>query len=922
MPEAFKPSTGGELGDREMEALRALFARGPTAMALLGTNGRFTSMNDAYCELMGYPREELLQLDTLALTHPMDRAIVSEQMAELLSGRRDSVLFEKRAVRKDGTIRWVQNSVALTRDAEGRPLNLIKISIDITARQLAEEDRRDAEARLLQDRERFNLVSEAAQVGFWFCDLPFENLMWDNRVKEHFWLPAETAVTIDLFYERLHPQDRERTRLSIAESIDRKRGYDIEYRTVSPSGAIKWIRAMGRGFYDAEGKPIRFDGVTLDVTGRKHNEEALRESRERLQASLDAAGAGTFRWNLQTNALEWDENLDALFGLPRGRTIRSLENFVAVVHPEERAGVVERCERCAREGADFSMEFRVVWPDGSIHWLDDKGRTYFDSEGRPLYMMGACVDITERKAWETALHESSERFRTLADHMSQLAWMANPDGHLFWYNRRWLEYTGRTLEEMFVQGWEQFHHPAHLARVQASWTRSLREGIEWEDTFPLRGEHGQERWFLSRAVPIRDDKGEVARWFGTNTDITEQRAAAQALAEAKEQAERASQAKDHFLAALSHELRTPLAPVLMTASALRNDEDLPPEIRADLAMIERNIALEARLIDDLLDLTRIGKGKLSLHRQWCDAHHLISLAAEIVRDEAAAKGLLLELDLGATETGLSLDPARFQQVIWNLLRNAVKFTPSGGRIRITTRNVGGATARVLHIKVIDTGLGIEAASLERIFAPFEQAETAHGHRMGGLGLGLAIARAIAEMHGGTLRAESPGLRRGSTFILDLPGASPIAPTATAPTSGSSTSGALSTSGASKTDIPLRLLLVEDNETTLRVLSTLLTRFGHHITTAANCAEARAAARQQTFDAVISDLGLPDGTGIDLMHELHTRHGWRGIALSGYGMEEDIARTAAAGFFSHLIKPVDVDQLRHAITDLAGHLGKR
>lgn len=765
--------------DHEKSALVALFRRGSTAMAVLGLDGRFLSVNDSFCRMLDYSREELLGMNCLEVTAPQDHGAVAARIANLAGGKTDGFVLEKHCVRRDGSVICVQNSVALTRDPGGRPLNFIAVCNDVTGVTKAEESRRVAEERLKRDQERFHLVSEAAQVGFWFCDLPFDRLEWDARVKEHFWLAPETEVTIDLFYEQLHPEDRERTRQEIAHSIDAKQNYDIQYRTLSPKGDLKWIRAMGRGFYDEHGAPTRFDGVTLDVTALKLSEMALKETGQRLQASLDAAGAGTFRWNMQTNELDWDENLDALFGLPRGETIRSLENFVAVVHPDERQRVIDRCVRCAQFGADFSMEFRVIWPDGTIRWLDDRGRSYLDEAGRPLYMMGACLDITE------------------------------------------------------------------------------------------------------------------------------QRAAEEALIRAKEEAERASQAKDHFLAALSHELRTPLAPVLMTAGALRQDERLTPEVRGEMAMIERNIGLEARLIDDLLDLTRIGKGKLSLHPEWSDAHSLIALAAEIVREEALTKRLNFELNLAAEESGVFIDPTRFQQVIWNLIRNAVKFTPANGRVSVVTSNVGEDGHRKLRVEVRDTGIGIAAHSLESIFSPFEQGEGHRGGHLGGLGLGLAIARAITELHGGTVRAESEGIACGATFIVELPNARKIDPVA-----GNSAAPSAQVSGA-----PLRLLLVEDNETTLDVLSRLLVRSGHRVMKARTCAEALAAARSEECDAVISDLGLPDGTGIELMAQLRALYRLPGIALSGYGMEEDMLRARQAGFSAHLVKPVDYGNLQRAISEL-------
>jgi PAS domain S-box-containing protein len=269
----------------------------------------------------------------------------------------------------------------------------------------------------------------------------------------------------------------------------------------------------------------------IDITERKRADEVLRDTRERLQAALDGSGAGTFRWNIQTNVLDWDENLDRLFGLPPGRTIRSLENFIATVHPDERAGVIDRCERCACDGADFDMEFRVIWPDGSVHWLDDQGKTVRDTVGKPLYMTGMCLDITERKVAEENLRESEERFRAMADNIPQLAWIADAgtEGQASWFNKVWLDYTGTTIEQMRGSGWKAVHHPDHVEAVAKKFEHHVKEGLDWEDTFPLRDQDGQFRWFLSRMKVIRDEAGAVTRLFGTNTDITQQRQMADEL---------------------------------------------------------------------------------------------------------------------------------------------------------------------------------------------------------------------------------------------------------------------------------------------------------------------------------------------------------------------------------------------------------
>lgn len=526
-----------------------------------------------------------------------------------------------------------------------------------------------------------------------------------------------------------------------------------------------------------------------------------------------------------------------------------------------------------------------------------------------------CWEALERARVTQELAESESRFRTMADNIAQLAWMADAEGHIFWYNRRWFDFTNTTLKSMQGWGWTKVHHPDHLQRVADKWKAHLAAGQEWEDTFPLRGADGHFRWFLSRAVPIRDPQGRVQRWFGTNTDVTDQRHAAEELARAKEVAEAANRAKDNFLAALSHELRTPLTPVLMAAEELCGDPDLPERMHETLTMMRRNIALEARLIDDLLDLTRIARGKFALRLQEGDAHALMHQALQIVREDAQTKLLIIDMDLTSTRAGLlHCDPARLQQVFWNLFKNAVRFTPLGGRVGIRSFD----EADSLVIEVSDTGVGIVPDALERIFLPFEQATIDNAHRFGGLGLGLSISKTIVEMHGGSISANSAGHGKGARFRVSLPilpaaaAAALVAPVSAGPALAPSTAVASAHPGA------LRLLVVEDHPNTLDVLARLLRRAGHTVVTATSVATALAQADAQTFDLVISDIGLPDGSGNDLMAELRDRFGWRGIALTGYGMEEDERRAYQSGFAAHLTKPVDFAQLKRVLQQVTAH----
>lgn len=359
---------------------------------------------------------------------------------------------------------------------------------------------------------------------------------------------------------------------------------------------------------------------------------------------------------------------------------------------------------------------------------------------------------------------------------------------------------------------------------------------------------------------------------------------------ARAESERANRAKDSFLAMLSHELRTPLTPVLTSVLALEQADNLSDEMRASLQMIRRNVELEARLIDDLLDLTRISKGKVQLNLEEVDAHSLLRNALEICQADIDKKQLALQIDFAAEKVALEADPARLQQIFWNLIKNAVKFTPEGGRLQIRTQNLDGQ----LQVEVSDTGMGIDAETLPKIFNAFEQGERS---RLGGLGLGLAISKTLVETHNGKLTAASPGRDQGATF------------TATFPVGNSSvghTRAAMPVmAGARKS---MRVLLVEDHEDTNRSLTQLLRRRGYHVQPAHSIKEALAAAAQEPFDVLVSDIGLPDGSGIDLMEKLKGDRPIFGIALTGFGMEDDLRKSHDVGFNHHLVKPVDLNRL--------------
>jgi PAS domain S-box-containing protein len=638
----------------------------------------------------------------------------------------------------------------------------------------------------------------------------------------------------------------------------------------------------------------------------RHHEEELVLSHARLRAALDASATSTWQWNVKTDVVECDEGLYRLFGVDPAEGAGSFDLFVARIHPEDRDGLVAAARRCATEGTDLDEEFRVVWRDGSIHWVVDRGRAIRGEDGRPAHLIGACLDVTERRVRE-------QQFRALAESIPQLAWMADAAGSIYWYNRRWYDYTGTTLEEMRGWGWRAVHHADHVDRVVARIQHSWDTGEAWEDTFPLRGRDGNYRWFLSRAQPIHDADGRIVRWFGTNTDITERHEAERAVREseaklrriadsgivgvfywtiagaitdanaefrrmlglsedavpaghvswraltppewaevdavkvaelnehgvtvnwekefvgadgrrvpvligaafldgstergiaiclditerrraeaererllerereAREAAESASRIRDEVLAVVAHDLRNPVHTIILSAGMLREIPLDEAQRQHRLAVIQRTAKGMEHLIRDLLDATRIESGTFAVRQGRVHVRALLDETLELFEGPARERRIMLRCEVADGVPPVLGDRDRLEQVLSNLLGNALKFTPAGGQVRLSARAVAadGSTSSRTHgsrkptggaveISVADTGSGIPGDQLAHVFDRFWQAD-----RQGraGAGLGLSIVRGIVEAHGGDIRVESV-VGEGTTFSLTVPVAPP------------------------------------------------------------------------------------------------------------------------------------------------------
>lgn len=865
---------------RSEAALRDFVENAPVGLHWVGHDGTIIWANQTQLDILGYTREEYIG-QRVSGFHA-DSPVIEDILTRLTKGE---TLNEHpaRLRRKDGSIRHVLiNSNVFFED--DRFVHTRCFTRDITERREAEA----AQARLAA----IVMSSNDAIIS---KSLDGTITTWNPGAERIFGYAAEEMIgqsILRLIPPDLHDEEKDiLARLTGGEPINR---YETE--RVRKDGSRLLVSLTIAPIYNAAGNIIGASKIGRDITQRKQAEEALRASENLKSSILDSALDAIITMDHEGKVVSFNPAAEQIFGLRCADVVgQALAEMIIPERLRERHYQGLAHYLASGEGPVLSRRIEVpaLHANGREFQIELSINRIVGTE--PPLFTATLRDITERQQAQDALRESEERFRVMADNISPLAWMADPDGSIFFYNQRWYDYTGKTPEEMQGWGWEKVHHPDHLSRMLLPWKAALESGQPWEDTFPLRGKDGDYRWFLSRAFPIRDTDGKIVRWFGTNIDIDDHRRAMEELASAL-------QAKDDFLAALSHELRTPLTPVLMMATALGDDPALPPEVREQLGMMRRNIELEARLIDDLLDLTRITHGKLAIMPVVTDVHEVLKHTAEIVLSDRLGKEVSLVFKHEAVRHHTMADPARLQQVFWNLIKNAIKFSPSGQTITVRTHS--DADGRIF-VTVADKGLGISAEALPNIFKAFEQGDIAGQHRYGGLGLGLAISKAIMEAHGSTISVESDGLGLGATFTIALE--SVDAPSGTVRDTGAGTS---TVSGK------LRILIVEDHETTRTVLAQLLTRRGHQVTPAGNVREALAAYGTDVFDVVISDLGLPDGSGMDLMREIQRIRPVPAIALSGYGMEDDVRATREAGFTAHLVKPVNIDQLRQLVEQLA------
>lgn len=948
---------GQAISDCSAEVLGEIFASAPFITGILSPEGVILAAGQRVAAELDYSAQQLRGLAFWEA--PMWGGDAAEQerlraaVEQARAGQRYQAVFPSRSA--DGTRHWTEITLSPVMGAAGNVLRIMAIGHDVT-------DRVQAERQLTVVQSRLDSALMSADIGTYEWDVPADRLFADHNLARIFGigLDAEGAAPINDFMAVIHADDRERVAAAVRQSMESGDAFEQEYRVHPPGADERSVKSRGRMVTDAHGKVIRFVGVVTDITRYKQAAQKTAAIADRLrrltaihETVLSSIGDFAYVWDLEGRFLYANPPLLKLYGRTLdqvvGKTFREVgyPEWHAEMHLREIAQVV-----ATRQPFQGEIFFRGESGDSGV--FDYIFVPVFGADGRVEAVAGTTRDVTARKRGEARdrfLVELDDAMRPLTDPGVITHTAARLLGEHLAVNRCAYADVEEDQNTFNLTGDFNREVPSIVGRYRfddfgAECLRLMREGRPYvvadSETDPRTAEvrdayrgtqirsvvcvplHKAGRFVAAMAVHQKT----MREWQPSDIEmllavanrcwesierariIRVLAASEQRLTQAVAELGRASRAKDDFLATLSHELRTPLNPVLLLASEAARDPSLAPEVRESFEVIRKNVELEARLIDDLLDLTSIVRGKLDIRKEVRNLETILHDAIAAVRPEFESQHVSLEVRSPPQPLRVLADEVRVAQVFINLLNNAVKFTASGGVVTVVTAQ----EERFATVRITDSGIGMTPAELERAFDAFEQGDHAGNPvlpRYGGLGLGLAIAQRLVQAHGGEIAGSSAGRGRGSSFTVRLPlhtagegeSLKDTRPPGVAP--------------ARPIRAGRRILLVEDHDATRRTLEKLLALRGFEVVSTPSVTEARRRAGDGRYDLVLSDIGLADGDGATLMSELRASHGLKGIALTGYGMEEDLQRYRAAGFVGHLTKPVRIEALDALIGDVLG-----
>ena len=692
----------------------------------------------------------------------------------------------------------------------------------------------------------------------------------------------------------------------------------LQRALMAPLDAIADVarRVVGRRDYSLRASKASDDEIGLvvdafnDMLGTVQDRDraleqsnlALGVSEARFRGTFEIAAVGVANVTPEGRFTLVNDRLCQILGYSREELLQ--RTFAEITHPADlEADWGHVRELLDGKASTYSMEKRYFHKSGRAVWANLTVSLFRDDAGVPQYFIGVIEDIGQRKAAEDALMERERRFTALANAVPQLVWVSRPDGSIEYVNDGWYRFTGLS-RSVHIESWSEFLNANDRDRADYRWTRALKTGEPYEDEFRLRKADGTYRWFLARATADHDSTGAILRWFGTCTDVDSAKRIEADLRATEEALREADRRKDVFIATLAHELRNPLAPLRIAARLLASPSLDAAQLENTRAIIGRQTAQMALLLDDLLDASRITRGALDLKKDYIDLADSVSAAIEAARPLLERKQHRLTVHAAAHPLILDADPLRLTQIITNLLTNAGKYTDPGGEISLSTEAQGDFAV----ISVRDTGIGLAPQTLPRLFEMFSQVQAAGSRSEGGLGIGLALARGLTELHGGRIEAHSAGPGRGSEFRVYLPRPAKV-------------SGAPEPAGdepQTHSTLRRRILVVDDNQDAADSLALFLRLAGHEVSVAYSGAQALPIASNLHPELLLLDIGMPGMSGYELAAQLQ-RFPWIArstlVAVTGWGQEEDRARSRAAGFDHHMTKPIDpaaIQSLLHQI----------
>lgn len=804
-----------------------------------------------------------------------------------------------RAVAADGKARSLEQDFAFpdgsVRRCEVRAL-AVEDGVAVFFRDVTQRWITSQEAALAAERVQLALDAGAI-VGTWVWTIGDNRFIADERFAASFDLDpvqCRSGLPLEAALDAIHPDHLPRVQAAIGEAMERGGPYRCEYRVRQHGQGWHWVEANGHVELDADGTPVRFPGVLLDVEERRRTELERDRATTLLEAFSEAVPGVVYAKDRGGRFMVINRGVSDLLGIPAsqclGRTDRDL-----LADTAQADAVMATDRRVMESGVIEQIEEQVQHADGTpATWLSTKA-PFRDADGEVIGLIGSSVDITERKRAEDALRLSEQR-SALAMEIAQIGtWSWDVADGTMAADARCREMCGlpaRTQRLAFDAVVERVH-PDDRERVHAAFAQALDPHGDgrYAEEFRWLHQDGTVVWTFSRAQALFEGNGAARApvlLLGSVIDVTERRRMIETLREADRR-------KDEFLAMLAHELRNPLAPIGTAAQLLAITSEQPERVRHASRVIARQVGHMKALVDDLLDVSRVTRGLVEIEREPVDLRSAIAAAVEQVEPLMRAHGHVLATETGARPAVVMGDRHRLVQVIANILNNAAKYTPPAGRVTVALDAVDGKAV----VLVSDTGIGMGEDLLPRVFDLFTQAERTPDRTQGGLGIGLALVRSLVQLHGGSVTAASVGPNQGSTFTVTLPLAQ------------SDAEAASMTSLPVSSARPRRVLVVDDNRDAVDTLASVLTLSGHSVGVANDGREALALAADSDFDVCVLDIGLPDMTGFELATALRAMPGGAGrllIALTGYGHAHDKAMSRAAGFDHHLVKPADVDHL--------------